>query len=235
MQLFYNPQLDRSAKQFSFSPEESKHIVKVLRKKEGDQLQITNGQGYLFTARILLADPKKCKAEIVQTQKKHPKMHWLHMAVAPTKMNDRFEWFLEKVTEIGVNEITPIICDHSERTVVKPERMARVMQSAMKQSLRTFLPKLNPAISFSEFMEKQHKGLKFIAHCEEEEKVELKRRVAADKDITILIGPEGDFSSSEIQMAYDKGFLPVSLGEARLRTETAAIVACNTVNLINAI
>ena len=235
MQLFYNPQLDQSAIQFSFSAEESKHIVKVLRKSEGDQLHITNGKGYLFTARILVADAKRCKAEIVRTQKKHQKMHWLHMAVAPTKMNDRFEWFLEKVTEIGVNEITPIICDHSERKVVKPERMERVMQSAMKQSLRTFLPKLNPAISYSEFIEKEHKGLKFIAHCEEEEKVELKRRVAADKDITILIGPEGDFSANEIQMAYEKGFLPVSLGEARLRTETAAIVACNTVNLINAI
>ena len=233
MQLFYNPQLDRSFKQFSFNSEESKHIVKVLRKNIGDELHITNGNGYLFKAKILEADPKKCKVEIVHTQKKHRKMHWLHMAVAPTKMNDRFEWFLEKVTEIGVNEITPIICEHSERKVVKQDRMERVIQAAMKQSLRAFMPKLNPAVTFSEFLEKEHDGLKFIAHCQEEEKVELKRRVAADKDITILIGPEGDFSNNEIQKAYEKGFLPVSLSEARLRTETAAIVACNTVNLIN--
>ncbi|MBT8184699.1 MAG: 16S rRNA (uracil(1498)-N(3))-methyltransferase, partial [Eudoraea sp.] len=235
MQLFYNARLDGSFSQFSFTPEESKHIVKVLRKGEGDELHITNGKGYLFRAKILVADAKKCRAELVHTTKRHQKMHWLHMAVAPTKMNDRFEWFLEKVTEIGVNEITPIICERSERKVVKPERMERVLQAAMKQSLRTFMPKLNPAISFGEFMEKEHKGLKFIAHCEDEEKVELKRRVAADKDITILIGPEGDFSQDEIRLAYEKGFLPVSLGEARLRTETAAIVACNTVSLINAI
>lgn len=235
MQLFYNPKLDRSVNQFAFSAEESKHIVKVLRKGEGDELYITNGKGYIFTAKILTADPKKCKAEIVHTQKKHQKMHWLHMAVAPTKMNDRFEWFLEKVTEIGVNEITPIICDHSERKIVKQERMERIIQSAMKQSLRAFMPKLNPVISYKEFIEKEHKGLKFIAHCQDDEKVELKRRVAADKDITILIGPEGDFSDDEIQKAYEKGFLPVSLGEARLRTETAAIVACSTVNLINTI
>ena len=233
MQLFYNPQLDQSFKQFSFNPEESKHIVKVLRKTEGDKLQITNGKGYLFSAEILVADAKKCLVEVVECEKKHQKMHWLHMAVAPTKMNDRFEWFLEKVTEIGVNEITPVICERSERKVVKPQRMERVLQAAMKQSLRVFLPKLNPAVSFDEFLEQEHKGLKFIAHCENDEKVELKRRVAADKDVTILIGPEGDFSTSEIHKAYEKGFLPVSLGEARLRTETAAIVACNTVNLIN--
>jgi len=233
MQLFYNPDLDRSFKQFPFGPDESKHIVKVLRKVAGDELHITNGKGYLFRAKIIVADAKKCQVEIVETVKRHQKMHWLHMAVAPTKMNDRFEWFLEKVTEIGVNEITPIICEHSERKIVKQQRMERVIQSAMKQSLRAFLPQLNKAVTYNEFIEKEHKGLKFIAHCGDEEKVELKRRVAADKDITILIGPEGDFSSEEIKRAYENGFLPVSLGEARLRTETAAIVACNTVNLIN--
>lgn len=235
MQLFYNPKLDDTVSQFIFETEESKHIVKVLRKGVGDEVHITNGKGYLFKAKILSADVNKCVAEIVQTNKKHQKMHWLHMAVAPTKIINRFEWFLEKVTEIGVDEITPVICERSERKVVKKERMERVIQSAMKQSLRAFMPKLNPAISFSEFLEKEHNGLKFIAHCEDEEKVELKRRVAADKDITILIGPEGDFSHNEIQKAYEKGFLPVSLSEARLRTETAAIVACNTINLINSI
>ena len=201
----------------------------------GDILHITNGQGYLFKAEILEADVKKCLVQIVDTQKKHQKMHWLHMAVAPTKMNDRFEWFLEKVTEIGVNEITPIICERSERKVVKQERMERVIQAAMKQSLRCFMPKLNPPIPYEAFLGIEHKGLKFIAHCEDDEKVDLKRRVAADKDITILIGPEGDFSPEEIQKAYTQKFLPVSLGEARLRTETAAIVACTTVNLINTI
>ncbi len=233
MQLFYNPRLDNSAVQFTFSTEESKHIVKVLRKKEGDILHITNGKGYLFEAKILLADPKKCKAEIVSTTKKHEKMFWLHMVVAPTKTNDRFEWFLEKATEIGVHEITPIICENSERKVLKPERMERVIQSAMKQSLQTFLPKLNKAVSYKDFIAKPQNGLLFVAHCRKGEKVELKRRLAPDKDVTILIGPEGDFSQTEINSAYDKGFIPISLGENRLRTETAAIVACTTVVMIN--
>lgn len=233
MQLFYNPQLDNSASQFTFNEEESKHIVKVLRKKENDIVHITNGKGYIFEAKIITPNPKKCKAEIVDTNKKHRKMHWFHLVVAPTKMNDRFEWFLEKATEIGINEITPIICDNSERKVIKQERMQKVIQSAMKQSLQAYLPKLNPTITYKEFISKSHEGLLFIAHCQEGEKLDLKRRVAPDKDIIILIGPEGDFSSTEIKQAYEKGFLPVSLGENRLRTETAAIVACTTVNLIN--
>ncbi|MEP0214119.1 MAG: 16S rRNA (uracil(1498)-N(3))-methyltransferase [Cellulophaga sp.] len=233
MQLFYNSTLDNSISQFVFSPEESKHIVKVLRKVEGDELYITNGKGYLFTAKIMVADIKKCKAQITSKEKKHRPMHWMHIAVAPTKMNDRFEWFLEKATEIGVDEITPIICDHSERKVLKLERMEKVLQSAMKQSLQTYLPKLNTPVPFSEFVKKEHKDLLFIAHCEEEEKAELKRRVAADKDVTVLIGPEGDFSESEITQAYENGFVPVSLGKNRLRTETAAIVACTTVAMIN--
>lgn len=233
MQLFYNPTLDNSFKQFFFAADESKHIIKVLRKKEGDILHITNGKGYLFEAEILVADPRKCKAQIVSENKSIPKRYRLHLAVAPTKMNDRYEWFLEKATEIGVDEITPIICDHSERKVIKPERMERVIQSAMKQSLQTSLPRLNPAIPFKKFMEKDPNGLKFIAHCDDGEKMELKRRVAADKDVTILIGPEGDFSPEEIQLAQNKGYVAVSLGNTRLRTETAALVACNTVTIVN--
>ena len=233
MQLFYGPTLDNSVSQFTFPAEESRHIVKVLRKKEGDLLQITNGKGYLFKAKILFADAKKCKVEITSTTKKHQKKHWLHMAVAPTKNNDRFEWFLEKATEIGVNEITPIICERSERKVIKIERMHKVIQSAMKQSLQTYLPKLNVPISYTDFLAQQLEGLLFIAHCTEDEKMELKRCVAPDKDIVILIGPEGDFSRTEIKTAYDKGFLPVSLGQNRLRTETAALVACTTIAMIN--
>ncbi len=233
MQLFYNPSLDNSFKQFFFPAEESKHILKVLRKKEGDILHITNGKGYLFKAEILIADLRKCKAQIISAEKSIPKRYNLHLAVAPTKMNDRYEWFLEKVTEIGVDEITPIICEHSERKVIKLDRMERVLQSAMKQSLQTHLPKLNPPISYKDFMRQEMDGLKFIAHCAEGEKMELKRRVAADKDLVILIGPEGDFSKTEIDLAYTKGFVSVSLGNNRLRTETAAIVACTTVSIIN--
>ncbi len=233
MQLFYNPSLDNSFKQFSFSSDESKHIVKVLRKKEADVLNITNGKGYLFEAEIIDANPKKCKAQIVSTEKTIARLHSLHLAVAPTKMNDRFEWFLEKATEIGVTEITPILCEHSERKVIKPERLEKVLQSAMKQSLQTYLPKLNQLTSYQDFLKSANGDLKFIAHCEEEEKEELKRRLAADKDVVILIGPEGDFSNTEIQLAYTNGFVPVSLGKNRLRTETAAIYACTVVATIN--
>ena len=233
MQLFYNASLDNSISQVTFPSEESRHIIKVLRKKEGDLLHITNGKGDLFEAEIVDSNPKKCKVQVVSHSKKHPTKHWLHMVVAPTKMNDRFEWFLEKATEIGVNEITPIICEQSERRVVKPERLQKVVLSAMKQSLQTYLPKLNPAINFKDFIENDQHGLLFIAHCEDDEKTELKRRVAPDNDVTILIGPEGDFSRREITLAREKGFLPVSLGKNRLRTETAAIVACTTVALIN--
>ncbi|BFP42721.1 16S rRNA (uracil(1498)-N(3))-methyltransferase [Flavobacteriaceae bacterium GF1] len=233
MQLFYNSTLDNSFKQFIFPPEESKHIVKVLRKKEGDILNITNGRGYHFRAKILEADPKKCKAQIVSEEKTIPKLHSLHIAIAPTKMNDRFEWFLEKATEIGVDEITPILCDHSERKVIKTERLEKVLQAAMKQSLQTYLPKLNPLTPFQDFLDLVEGELKFIAHCHEDEKLELKRKVQADKDVVVLIGPEGDFSKSEIRRALDHGFHPVSLGRNRLRTETAGIVACSTVALIN--
>ncbi len=233
MQLFYNPALDNSYKQFFFSPEESKHIVRVLRKKEKDLVYITNGRGYLFEAEILVADQKKCKAQIVSVEKTVPKRYKLHMVVAPTKMNDRYEWFLEKVTEIGVDEITPILCEQSERKVVKLDRMNRIVQSAMKQSLQTSLPKLNPMISFQDFLKQENPGLKFIAHCDNGERVELKRRAAADKDITILIGPEGDFSKAEIESAKALGYVPISLGKTRLRTETAGIVACSTITMIN--
>ncbi|MBT8209739.1 MAG: RNA methyltransferase, partial [Eudoraea sp.] len=131
------------------------------------------------------------------------------------------------------HEITPIICEHSERKVLKLPRLEKIMQSAMKQSLRTYLPKLNEPLTYDEFIRREHEGVLFIAHCQEEEKMELVRRVAPDKDITILIGPEGDFSEKEIDLAYENGFYPVSLGDARLRTETAAIVACTTVAIIN--
>jgi len=233
MQLFYNSTIDNSISQFSFSSEESKHIIKVLRKKEGDVLSITNGEGYIYEAKIIAASLKRCKVELISHKKIHLPKHSLHLAVAPTKMNDRFEWFLEKATEIGVSEITPIICERSERKVIKLERMQKVLQSAMKQSLQAYLPKLNSAIPYSEFLLTEKAGLLFIAHCAKGEKMELKRRVAPDKDVTILIGPEGDFTQNEIDLAHEKGFLPVSLGRNRLRTETAAVVACTTVSMIN--
>ncbi|GLB51770.1 ribosomal RNA small subunit methyltransferase E [Neptunitalea chrysea] len=233
MQLFYNSDIKADTKQFFFDSNESKHIIKVLRKNEGDLLHITNGEGYLFTAKIVFANPKKCEVEIIKAEHTPKRSYYLHMVVAPTKMNDRYEWFLEKATEIGVDEITPIICDHSERKVVKEERFDKIILSAMKQSLSCYKPILNKAISFKEYIEQNHDGLCFIAHCEEGEKASLKRKAVIESKVTILIGPEGDFSPHEITLAQEKEFEPVTLGEQRLRTETAAIVACHTVALNN--
>lgn len=233
MQLFYFKNINEQSTSFSFDKEESKHIAKVLRKKEGDILHVTNGLGYLFKTKIAFASDSKCLVNIISIEKhEQPKLH-LHLAVAPTKMNDRYEWFLEKVTEIGIQEITPIICEHSERKIVKAERFDKILLSAMKQSNQYFLPILNEPISFKEFVKKQFDGQKFIAHCEETDKKTLKSALKTDEDCTILIGPEGDFSVKEIEIALEKQFIPISLGNTRLRTETAAVVACHAVVLIN--
>ncbi|WP_298236734.1 16S rRNA (uracil(1498)-N(3))-methyltransferase [uncultured Algibacter sp.] len=233
MQLFYNPEISENTTQFSFNREESKHIVKVLRKKQGDRLQITNGKGLLFNAEIAIPDIKNCLVHILSETKQPKHNYKLHLAVAPTKMNDRYEWFLEKATEIGVDTITPIICDRSERKVIKHERFEKIIQSAMKQSLNYHLPKLNEAISFKNFVEQDFEGDLFIAHCEETDKKSLKQQLKPNQNITILIGPEGDFSVKEIEMALENKFIPVTLGETRLRTETAAIVACHSVAFVN--
>jgi len=233
MQLFYTPHLTPTALAFAFDREESKHITKVLRKKEGDQLHITNGDGGLFLATISSANPNSCTIKILEAKHVEPKKYSLHLAVAPTKMNDRYEWFLEKATELGIDEITPIICAYSERKVIKPLRLQRILQSAMKQSLQCYLPKLNPAISFKELVALPQEGRTYIAHCEQTKKQPLKAILQPKTRVTILIGPEGDFAPSEIQKALQLGFEPVSLGTTRLRTETAAIVAAHSVAFVN--
>ena len=235
MQLFYNANINENTTQFSFEKEESRHIVKVLRKQVGDTLHITNGDGWLFLAEISIPYINKCTAEIVSKTLQPKRKYNLHLAVAPTKMNDRYEWFLEKATEIGIDSITPIICDHSERKVIKPERFERIIQSAAKQSLSCYLPKLNEAVSFKSFIKQDFTGHIFIAHCEETDKKSLKNELKPNQDITILIGPEGDFSVKEIELALQNKFIPVTLGETRLRTETAAIVACHSVAFTNEI
>jgi len=233
MQLFYNRDISENTRQFSFTKEESRHITKVLRKREGDLLHLTNGKDWLFEAKILVADLKHCVADIVSATLQPKRSYHLHLAVAPTKMNDRYEWFLEKATEIGIDSITPIICDRNERRHIKSERLEKILQTAMKQSLNCYLPKLNAAISFKEFIKQDLRGQGFIAHCADSDKKPLKQHLCPQKDITILIGPEGDFSVKEIQMAVQNSFIPVTLGERRLRTETAAIVACHAVAFVN--
>jgi 16S rRNA (uracil1498-N3)-methyltransferase len=236
MQLFYNKDISTNDSQFTFDKTESSHIVKVLRKKEGDTLHITNGNNELFTVHILMANDKRCLVEI--TKKEVISKPWnynLHIAIAPTKNNDRLEWFLEKATEIGIDEITPIICSNSERTVLKTDRLEKIVQSAMKQSLKFSLPKLNEPIKFTDFINQEFEGDLFIAHCEEQDKKSFAKTAKPNQHITILIGPEGDFSSTEIEKALAANFFPVTLGESRLRTETAGVVAAQTVALINEI
>lgn len=234
MQLFFHTEIEDGDIEVFFPREESKHIVKVLRKEEGDVLHITNGKGWVFKTEIISAVPDKCVARILDSEKEPPPPYYLHMAVAPTKMNDRFEWFLEKATEIGVNEITPVICEHSERKTVKLERYQRVLQSALKQSLHTRFPVLNQPTSFSEFISVKREGQKFLAHCEnDDQKILLSKQLQKNSTSTIMIGPEGDFSPEEIKQAKENGWIPVSLGHSRLRTETAAIVACHTAALLN--
>lgn len=234
MQLFYHPNTTESSKEITFDKVESRHIGKVLRKQEGDILDITNGEGFFFKAELTLVTPKKCIARIIGITEQEPLPYHLHIAVAPTKSNDRFETFLEKATEIGITEITPIICDHSERKTIKPERYEKIIQSAMKQSLKAYLPKLNKAVTFKELLQQTHKeNLKCIAHCEETDKKSFKNVLEKQQSVLVLIGPEGDFSSEEIDLAKNEGFIPVTLGESRLRTETAAMVAAHSVAFVN--
>ncbi|CAL2091541.1 16S rRNA (uracil(1498)-N(3))-methyltransferase [Tenacibaculum sp. 190524A02b] len=235
MQLFYNSQISENTEHFTFDKEESRHIVRVLRKKEGDTLFITNGNNLLFKVAITIANDKKCMVNVVSIEKKdNNRPYYLHIAIAPTKNNDRLEWFLEKATEIGIDEITPIICKNSERKVVKTERLSKIIQSAMKQSLQFKLPKLNEPIKFSDFLKKEDTNQLFIAHCEETSpKKFLKDLIEVNSHYTILIGPEGDFSTDEIELSLKESYLPITLGKNRLRTETAGLNAVQNISFLH--
>ncbi len=233
MQLFYDATLTPADTLFSFDKEESKHIIKVLRKKDGDILHVTNGLGYLFTTQITLASEKNCTVKITAIALQEPLNYQLHLAVAPTKMNDRFEWFLEKATEIGIAEITPVLCDHAERKHINLERLEKVIVSAMKQSNQCYLPKIHPFTPFTAFVKAERTGQLFVAHCEDTERASLKEKLIINQQTTILICPEGDFSSAEIQLALQQKYQPVTLGSTRLRTETAALAACHSVAFIH--
>ena len=233
MQLFYIPSLTTSDSKAVFSKEESRHLYKVLRKKLGDDLLITNGKGSLFSGVIETIGSHICEVALGKVTHRLSLPYKLHMAVAPTKMNDRFEWFLEKATEIGVTEITPIVCNHSERKNIKLERYQKIVVAAMKQSLRTTLPLLHPLTPMEDFISNHIPSNGFIAHCQQTPKNTFSTLIKPKSDTTLLIGPEGDFSNNEIEMAMRNHYKPVTLGNMRLRTETAAIVGCHTVALAN--
>ena len=232
MHLFYTP--DITAKQYQLSESESKHCIRVLRLRINDTIHLIDGVGGFYSARIVDDNPRACIVEVTDKQENFGSHdYYLHIAIAPTKNIDRFEWFLEKATEIGIDEITPILSEYSERKVIKPERLNKIITSAVKQSLTAFHPKLNPLIKLSDFLKKSIDANKFIAHCYETEKEELKNMQVKNSRQVILIGPEGDFSLKELDLAQNAGFIPVALGDRRLRTETAGIVACHTVSLMN--
>jgi len=231
MHLFYCP--DISDHLYTLNEDESKHCIRVLRLQKRDIIHLTDGKGKLFRTTLIDDHPKHCTVEILETKSEYGKRNFnLHMAVAPTKNISRYEWFLEKATEIGINHITPIICEHSERKEVKVNRLERVVLAALKQSLKAYMPVIDEATKFNELLKKDFEGQKFIAYCEGETKL-LKQVYKAGNNALILIGPEGDFSPEEVGLAEKAGFIPVSLGSSRLRTETAAIAACHTFNLIN--
>ena len=225
MLLFYTP--DICSNNYVLSEDESKHCVRVLRLSEGDILYLTDGKGNLYTAKIVDANAKRCVVTIIETQKKYgARNYFLHLAVAPTKNLERYEHLLEKITETGVDEITPLICNHSERRTVNPVRLEKVLIAAMKQSLKSFLPQLNVSQNFADFISQSFDGEKYIACCRPEIPRELFwNALPTNRRALVLIGPEGDFSDEEIRLAQQAGFRPVSFGESRFRTETAGMIA----------
>jgi 16S rRNA (uracil1498-N3)-methyltransferase len=232
MNLFYSNEIDNN--QITLSEDESKHVHKVMRAGQGETIHVTDGKGKLFKTTLIDSKSRKCllRIEEVTALPERP-AYRLHIAIAPTKNHDRMEWFIEKATEIGISEITPLICDHSERRKIQKDRLERLMVSAIKQSNRFYLPTLNEETPFKIFIEKFHDSSKFIASCLNEEKKLLKQLCQPGKNTLIMIGPEGDFSDEEMISARQHEFIPVSLGSDRYRTETAALMACHTIAILN--
>lgn len=233
MNLFYIPDLIESEP--VLNEEETRHCAKVLRKKKGDNIFITDGNGNLYKAEILAIERRNTFLKIVsKTSEYHKRKYNLHVAIAPTKNIDRFEWFLEKATEIGIDEITPIICQNSERKVIKPDRLEKIIESAMKQSVKAYKPKLNDLQKISEFLQsKCMASEKYIANCYNSNNTFLGKTIKKQTNSVIMVGPEGDFTRDEVLLSEKSGYESVSLGESRLRTETAGIYICGVFSVIN--
>jgi 16S rRNA (uracil1498-N3)-methyltransferase len=234
MQLFYTPDIDDSPSVYYLNEDESKHCVRVLRLQAGDKVQLIDGRGNFYTASITDAHPKKTQLQIISVERDfHKRNHYLHIAIAPTKNIERLEWFLEKATEIGIDEISLIICQRSERKEAKIDRLNKIITSAIKQSVKAWHPVLNEPVAFNKLIGASFEGQKFIAHCEPGDRSTLKSLVKPHGKYLILIGPEGDFTPREIDDALNNEFKAITLGESRLRTETAALEACFEVNFLN--
>lgn len=232
MNVFYLP--DAQLGTISFPEEESKHIVKVLRMKEGDCFCVTDGNGSLYDAELIDAHPKRAMADLSNQRQGYDIRDFkVSIAIAPTKLNERTEWFLEKATEIGIDEVKFFSSYHSERRVANVERFKKIVVAAMKQSVKSKMPLVEEMVSFDKLVKQKYEGQKFIAWIDDDVKEQLCDLYKKGENALVLIGPEGDFSKEEVALAKENGFVPVSLGEARLRTETAAVVACHTIQLIN--
>ena len=234
MQLFYAPEI--SLPRYTLPEEESKHCVRVLRMTVGDELHLTDGKGNMYRCKVVSDNVKRCEVEVVETWPEYERMSYgLTMCVAPTKNIDRFEWFLEKATEIGISDVYPLECDHSERRQIKLEREEKVITAAVKQSLKAYHPVLHDLTSVRDIIAMDFEGEKYIAHCDSSfgERPYLGNLVKKGANTLILIGPEGDFSKEEINFALQNGFKAISLGRERLRTEPAAVVATTVVATIN--
>lgn len=233
MQLFYCPDINPN-QIYTLGKEESQHCVKVLRLKEGDKIHLTDGLGNLYEAEIIEASPKACGISVIKTQAEFNKRdYYLHVAIAPTKNIARIEWFLEKATEIGIDEITPIVCEHSEREIVKQERLEKIIVSAMKQSLKTYLPRLNPTTPLLQLIENAKEKHKYIGYCFPEDRKKIIDIYKPKESVLIVIGPEGDFSEREVEEAIKNNFQKITLGKERLRTETAGLYVVNTIHILN--
>lgn len=231
MQIFYTPDIDKKQ---MLTEEESGHCVRVLRMTTGDEILLTDGKGCFYKASITNPHPKHCEFEIIESHNQKPLWSFnLEIAVAPTKNMDRMEWFVEKATEVGINKIHLLNCRFSERKEIKKNRLDKIAVSAMKQSQKATVPEITEMTDFKKFISQPFDGRKFIAHCEDQEKKLMKQIYKPGENALILIGPEGDFSPEEIKLALENGFEPISLGESRLRTETAALVACATLHILN--
>lgn len=227
-QLFYTPKIESGFAYFD--EEESRHLVTVLRRKVGDKLQLTDGRGFFYEAVITETGKKHVLASILSITEVNPStLPTLHLAIAPTKQIERIEWLLEKATEIGIAEITLLHCQRSERDTVRLDRLEKVLVSAMKQSLRANLPKLNQLVRFQQFITQVQAEQKYIPWCADTPLPHLKTILLPGKSTLVLIGPEGDFSPEEVRLAKENGFTEVSLGAARLRTETAGLLAVSLV------
>ena len=234
MHLFYTPNIDPAHPQFFLTEEESKHAIRVLRLEVGSVVQLIDGRGGLYAAEIIDAHPKRTILQIKDIITGYNKRnHYLHIAIAPTKNIERTEWFLEKATEMGIDEISLIICQRSERKEAKAERLNKIITAAIKQSLKAYHPVLNEPRPLSELLALPFEGQKFIAHCEDTDKIDLGTALDKQGRYLVLIGPEGDFTRNEIDTALQNGFKAITLGDSRLRTETAALEACFEVNFLN--